>query len=163
MELRKLNSYDISEISRWPISINDLLYWANLKNDDVRNINRKLQEWIEADYVTAYVVVHNEKTVGYGEIWTDDGEVEIARLLVRPDHRSQGIGRFLLKLLVNKAKSIDENIWLRVHPNNTLAIDLYKSNGFSRIESDLEAEFNKNSAINFFWMKYSTDGAAGNK
>jgi GNAT superfamily N-acetyltransferase len=57
--------------------------------------------------------------VAYGELWVDDDEreVELARLIVDPDRRGQGIGRALVAALVERARLSYPTITLRVLPD----------------------------------------------
>src|SRR6185295_3149039 len=58
--------------------------------------------WSEADDVEAYLFRDES-----GEAWLDDeeGEVELARLLVAPERRGKGVGRALTRALADRARS----------------------------------------------------------
>jgi ribosomal protein S18 acetylase RimI-like enzyme len=102
--------------------------------------------------VNSFVLNLNGIIVAYGEIWIDDEEIEIARLLVNPMHRCEGFGRLLAQHLLRKARSICTNIWLRVHPQNKAALALYSKLGFTRTSVEQEACFNVNHPLQYVWM-----------
>lgn len=69
-----------------------------------------------------------------GELWVDDDEqeVELARLIVAPAHRGQGVGRRIVTGLVEHAHRIHPTAFLRVRPENEAARRCYAAAGFAR-------------------------------
>ena len=57
---------------------------------------------------------------GLRELWADDGEaeVELARLIVAPGKRGQGVSRGLAAMLADVARSKYPRVFLRIHPGN---------------------------------------------
>jgi ribosomal protein S18 acetylase RimI-like enzyme len=91
--------------------------------------------------------------VGYGELWCDDREVELARLIVAPAVRGQGVGRRLVDELVRVARQSGQRlIFLRVHPDNKRAIRLYLGLGFRRQDALTEAEWNAGQPQPYWWF-----------
>ncbi|MBJ7331025.1 MAG: GNAT family N-acetyltransferase [Solirubrobacteraceae bacterium] len=62
--------------------------------------------------------------VAYGEVWDDEeeDEVELARLIVDPSRRREGVGRRLVEVLLDLARQHGRSdCFLRVVPDNTAA------------------------------------------
>lgn len=57
------------------------------------------------DGIQPFGLYHGEQLVAYGELWVDDEEagVELARLIVAPGERGQGLGRRLATMLAGLA------------------------------------------------------------
>ena len=142
----------MNELGQWRLSDSDLLYWANIV-DVKADIRQQLVDWQREDWVMAYVLELNSEVVGYGELWKDDNEVELARLLVKPGFRGKGLGGSLVRELLTEAKTLSRKICLRVHPANSSAIDLYLRCGFSIVNEALQKEYNSNQPIQFVWME----------
>ena len=69
--------------------------------------------------------------VGYGVMSTGAGEAHILNLCVRETMRGRGIGRTLLRQLLDLAVEAGvEDAFLEVRPSNLAAIRLYQSFGF---------------------------------
>lgn len=69
--------------------------------------------------------------VGYGVMSTGAGEAHILNLCVRETMRGRGIGRTLLRQLLDLAAEAGvEDAFLEVRPSNLAAIRLYQSLGF---------------------------------
>lgn len=72
--------------------------------------------------------------VGYGVMSVGAGEAHILNLCVNAHSRCQGIGKQLLKYLVERARSAGMGeAFLEVRPSNTAAIRLYQSMGFEQV------------------------------
>src|SRR3954468_11439723 len=105
--------------------------------------------WSQADDVEAYLFWDDSgQPVAYGELWLDDeeGEVELARLLVAPDRRGRGVGRALVRALVARARSTHPelpDVILRVRPENTPAIRSYLAAGFVDLPADEQSTWNQ--------------------
>ncbi len=70
--------------------------------------------------------------LGYICRWFVGGEVHILNLAVRPDRRHNGVGRALVELVVREAEEERAGIiTLEVRRENTAAIALYRSFGFT--------------------------------
>ena len=72
--------------------------------------------------------------VGYGVMSTGAGEAHILNLCVRETMRGRGIGRTLLRQLLDLAAEAGvEEAFLEVRPSNLAAIRLYQSLGFVQV------------------------------
>ena len=72
-----------------------------------------------------------EKIVGYGGVWMIYDSGNITNIAVHPDYRRGGIGRKLLRTLIDicREKRMSD-ITLEVRSTNDFAQRLYKSEGF---------------------------------
>jgi len=72
--------------------------------------------------------------VGYGIVAMGAGEAHLLNLCVRADLRGRGIGRNMLRLLVERSRQASmEAVFLEVRPSNPGAIALYLSEGFVQV------------------------------
>ena len=72
------------------------------------------------------------EAVSFADIIQDGiDESHIMNIFVDKSHRNKGIGKILLKKLINIAKN--DKILLEVEESNTTAIKLYKAFGFKEI------------------------------
>jgi len=95
--------------------------------------------------------------VAYGEIWDDEDEdeVELARLIVDPDRRREGAGRRLIAGLVTLARQgTRAACFVRVSPDNTGALALYRSTGFVDVDPALTAAWNRDQPRAYVWLQY---------
>jgi ribosomal protein S18 acetylase RimI-like enzyme len=117
-----------------------------------------LGSWPKADDdIARYLLVDGETPIGYGELWLDDeeDEVELARIIVAPQHRARGHGvRLVRALLAHALRAEQSNIFLRVRPDNTPAIRTYEKVGFQPVDAALAAEWNAPQPIDYAWFQY---------
>jgi len=89
---------------------------------------REIRDNLLAKY---FVVVYNDKLVGYGGMWLIIDEAHITNIAIHPDYRGKGLGSLLLEAMIDYARQ--SNIFkmtLEVRRSNTKAISLYKKHGF---------------------------------
>jgi len=118
--LRKAVLSDIEEIAR----IEEVSIAHPWSEDELRDL-------VESDRKTAIVACVDDKIAGYiGASFLLD-EAEIGNICVTPGLRGKGIGKKLLKALIEEMKNHDvEKIFLEVESTNTAAINLYEGEGF---------------------------------
>jgi len=86
---------------------------------------------MQNSYDHPLIAVDQGKVLGYGILrQIDSGEVLL--IGVHPDYRRRGIGKQLMKALLDEANR-GENIFLEVRDSNQPAKALYESLGFSEI------------------------------
>lgn len=79
--------------------------------------------------------------IGYGQLIRKDLKIFIANFGILPGFRGLGYGKQLLIHLLNIAESFNyPHIYLRCDEENLDALNLYKSQGFKRIDSYCEYE-----------------------
>ena len=82
----------------------------------------------------SWVAMQDEAIVGYAVLMMAPGESHVLNLCVNPEHQRKGIGRSLLRLLMEKsAQSGVDMILLEVRRSNQSAIDLYQDEGFHEL------------------------------
>jgi len=99
----------------------------------------------------------NDELVAYGELWIDEdeGEIELARIIVKPNFRNQGVGKKIVAALVERAATFGlDDVFIRVMPDNVRAIRCYLASGFERISESDEAFFNDGQPCQYVWLKY---------
>lgn len=89
----------------------------------------EITRWITDEYV--YLILENQSRIGSlsYEIREDD-RAYISGLVIRPEHRKQGLAKQAMLLLLEQLTH-HPGIDLVVHPANHPAINLYTSLGFS--------------------------------
>jgi ribosomal-protein-alanine N-acetyltransferase len=82
----------------------------------------------------AWVLTWERRVIGYGIVMLSPGEAHILNICVSPDYHGCGLGRYLLRFLVNKSQRVDiDMILLEVRRSNTVAQQLYLSEGFHEL------------------------------
>lgn len=102
--------------------------------------------------------------VAYGEIWDDaeEDEVELARLIVDPHRRRQGIGTLLVERLLVRARcSGRTDCFLRVAPDNVGALALYRAVGFRDVEPAEAMAWNDQQPVAYLWLQQPLHSTAG--
>lgn len=80
------------------------------------------------------VVAAGEDVVGYGVMSVGAGEAHVLNLCIAEGHRCRGLGRQLLRSLLECAGSAGAaEAFLEVRPSNTTAIRLYLALGFEQV------------------------------
>lgn len=113
--------------------------------------------WHRPDIQPWLLVDPKDVPVGYGEIWDDaeEDEVELARLIIDPHRRRQGVGRLLVDQLLTRARrSGRADCFLRVAPDNTAALALYRSAGFGDVDPAHADAWNQEQLIDYVWLHH---------
>ena len=140
------------EILSWATSAADLQNWSNLDSIPGDSI---FSTWHTEPYVKAFVLRRQDQLAAYGEIWLDqsEDEVELARLIVRPQLRNYGVGQILVRQLFNEAstfqvsKAIIRLISSAIHgQKNNYGIVTSQSSTFGSNE-----RFNDQNGFNLWW------------
>jgi ribosomal protein S18 acetylase RimI-like enzyme len=114
-----------------------------------------VHRWHADPDVHPYVVCSGMTLLGYGELWIDaeEQEVELARLIVAPAHRRQGVGGALVRLLLEEARhTAYPHAFLRVFPDNYAAIRCYRRAGFTPVSPSDQQAFNGGQPMDYLWM-----------
>jgi ribosomal-protein-alanine N-acetyltransferase len=76
----------------------------------------------------------SEELQAYGVMSMGPGECHLLNLCVRPQDQAQGMGRQVLRALLERAGGFPvDSVFLEVRPSNEPAIQLYRSEGFNEV------------------------------
>lgn len=143
-------------VASWAVGDEVVRAWCAVEADRVPA--DVVAGWSGADDVEAFLLVGDDGTpVAYGELWLDDeeGEVELARLLVAPERRGQGVGRTLTRALTERARRTHPElpeVFLRVRPENRQAIRAYAAAGYVDVPEQEQATWNEGQRFTYHWM-----------
>ncbi|MFI5837227.1 GNAT family N-acetyltransferase [Micromonospora sp. NPDC051300] len=154
MDLRNLSgARDAAVVASWPASAQECRRWC--ARDQVSA--RVVAGWSDTPDVVAYRAVVDGALVGYGELWLDDeeAEVELARLIVAPSCRGQGIGRRLVTALTAEALARHSAVFVRVWPDNLPALRCYAGAAFVPVPADDADEWNRAQPVPYVWLRYA--------
>ena len=136
----------------WVRNPAELSLWASLSEPPTADI---FSEWLlDPDSHGRLLIA--DAPIAYGELWVSEAEdeIEIAHVLVSPDHRNRGVGRTLIQLLVDEATTFNlSSVWVRVVPDNVAAIRCYRGAGFRPTSDDQEAELNAVQPRVYRWLR----------
>jgi [ribosomal protein S18]-alanine N-acetyltransferase len=154
MQLLPFDTDLAATVVSWPTSPAEAALWCGHRDGPVPV--EKVVSWSAEDGVHAYGLFDDGQLVAYGEIWLDDdeGEVELARLIVDSRRRANGIGRILVTQLVAQALTNYPDIFLRVHPDNVAALRCYAGAKFVRVGAEQETEWNAPQPVPYIWLTY---------
>jgi len=83
---------------------------------------------------SCWVLCVDAAVAGYGILSMGAGEAHVLNICIDPGHRSKGLGRHLLRRLLDVARwNGAERVFLEVRTSNPLAKMLYASMGFREI------------------------------
>jgi len=77
--------------------------------------------------------------LGFGQIWlSQNGKVNLVRIIVDPAMRGRGIGKRLCALLLAEALNLPNvtHVFLRVRRDNLPAVAVYRALGFASVETE---------------------------
>jgi ribosomal protein S18 acetylase RimI-like enzyme len=154
--LRDFRRSDAREVARWLTSLAEVRLWAG--GDPGWPVDVSVfRGWHADPDVKPYVLCEGKKPIGYGEVWIDEPEqeVELARIIVSPDHRCRGLGQRLVRLLLEQASLAGlPDAFVRVVPENGAALACYRGAGFSPVSESEREEFNRGQPVVYVWMHY---------
>ena len=140
-------------VGGWARTNEEVIMWCGHRVAPVPA--EQIGAWAREDGVEQFGLYRDERLVAYGELWVDDGEaeVELARLIVDPGERGQGLGRHLVTELAGLARSRYSRVFLRVHPANIAAQRCYAAAGFRPVEPHQAAEWNAGQPVGYLWLR----------
>jgi ribosomal protein S18 acetylase RimI-like enzyme len=144
----------VSLVAGWTLDAEELERWCG-RRDYPLEAEVVLSWQTEAD-VRAFVL-EGDTTLAYGELWLDEteNEVELARIIVNPDRRGRGVGREFVRRLLEAARETGyPTAFLRVVPDNLVAIRCYEAAGFARVEQSQEQAFNQGQPRAYAWYRH---------
>lgn len=98
---------------------------------DVHWSRRHFESELDEERSRFFVFIEGSEITGYAGYWKVADEAQLTNIVVHPDHRRRGLGRQLLKTLMEKAAAEHCKIFtLEVRAGNPAALALYKEAGF---------------------------------
>ncbi|PIE42048.1 MAG: ribosomal-protein-alanine N-acetyltransferase [Gammaproteobacteria bacterium] len=92
------------------------------------------KDCINSDYLCKVVIDSSGNIVAYAIVSVAVEECHVLNICVAEAMRGQGISRWLLRYMLDTAKTCDaKEAFLEVRPSNTVAIHLYSSFGFAEV------------------------------
>jgi len=128
---RTARSSDVATIVHWVETPKALERWAGPGLTWPTDGPTLWQE-IDASNNTSFSLVANDAPIAFGQL-VDKGErrAHLARIIVSPAHRRQGLGERLCRNLISEAHQRGaDKVTLNVFADNLAAIDLYRRLGF---------------------------------
>jgi ribosomal protein S18 acetylase RimI-like enzyme len=156
MRLISFQPVHAAEVLRWITSLEEARQWGGPGIPWPLEVSL-FSAWHADPEIQSYVLCEEDTLIGYGEVWVDseEKEVELARLLVKPDRRGQGVGKELLnQLLEQAAPSGYPTAFLRVFPNNHIALACYQRAGFSLVSPAEQQQYNQGQPIEYVWLQH---------
>ena len=123
------------EVVRWATSIKEVRLWAGSASGWPVDVS-VFRRWHADPDVKPDVLWNEGVPVGYGEVWIDEAEqeVELAHIVVRPASRGRDVGRRFVRLLLEQASLWGlPDAFVRVVPDNSVALACYRAAGFSPV------------------------------
>ena len=156
LRLRPLSADLAGVVSSWAQTAEEVFMWCGLPAAPVPA--GQINAWADEDWVLPFGLYQDERLVAYGELWIDDDEagVELARLIVDPAERGQGLGQRLVSGLADLARCTYPLVFLRVVPRNIAARRCYAAAGFEPAEPDQAAGWIRGQPVNYVWLTLVT-------
>jgi ribosomal protein S18 acetylase RimI-like enzyme len=143
----------IDRLVSWPRTASELHWWFGLTGVEATDLKLFEQWQTEADS-DAWLLMEGDLPVAYGELWNEPGEAELAHLMVDPARQGQGLGvRLVHELSALAAKGPATDVFLRVQPDNAVAIKCYLRAGYERMSPEQETGFNAGQPRSYIWMR----------
>jgi ribosomal protein S18 acetylase RimI-like enzyme len=153
LRLQQFSGDAASVVSGWATTPEEVLMWCGHPVAPVPA--EQINAWADEDWVHAFGLYRDERLVAYGEMWIDDDEagVELARLIVDPADRGQGLGRRLASDLADRARFWYPLVFLRVHPDNIAAQRCYAATGFEPVDAHQATAWNEHQPVSYVWLR----------
>jgi ribosomal protein S18 acetylase RimI-like enzyme len=150
MELEPFERVVAETVASWPASSGECRRWCSSDRVDAATVIT----WGAVDDVDVFTASDGAGPVAYGELWVDDdqGEVEIAHVIVRPDVRGTGTGRRFVRALSDRAAMRHPVVSVRVTPDNAAALGCYAAAGFERVDPAAAEAWNAGQPTQYVWM-----------
>lgn len=133
LSLSQPNASHYAELSSWINDVKACVHWAG-PNMSFPFSKEALPQLLQMKGSRSYSLTTADKALmGFGQYWPRDAEtVHLGRIIINPLYRGQGLGKVLIRLLVDEArqKYQPETITLNVLRNNPRAKFLYQKLGF---------------------------------
>jgi ribosomal-protein-alanine N-acetyltransferase len=123
-----------------------------------------VRELCENPIARYFTVRDKGRAVAYGGMWIIVDEAHITNLAVHPEYRGKGIGRMLLKGMIDYGiENGIESFTLEVRESNLIAINLYSQLGFKKagIRKCYYSDTNENALVMWLRLKNNSSWTSG--
>jgi [ribosomal protein S18]-alanine N-acetyltransferase len=141
----------------WVRSADDALSWA--EEPFLRVGPALFEEWHAQPGVVPCVGMLDGVICAYGQVWEDqvEREVEIARVIVRPEVRRLGVGKaFVLQLGAEARRRGFPVVLAKIARRNRPGYACFNAAGFNRLRPEDEATLNVDEAEQYVWMRFGS-------
>jgi len=141
----------------WVRSAEDALCWA--EGPFLRVGPELFEEWHAQRGIVPCVGVLGHEVCAYGQVMEDqvEREAEIARVIVRPDLRAQGVGRAFVLLLSAEARRRGFGVVVaRIARRNRAGYACFHGAGFTRLSAVDEEALNLDETEEYVWMQFGS-------
>ena len=130
-EIRICTTEDLNQIVTWIDSVEESLLWAGDRLS-FPIVIESVPDALEFARADSYCLSEGKALLGFGQLVPKVRErVHLARVIVNPELRDRGIGKFLARQLLELAAAKEpSSISLNVAPDNAAAIAIYRGLGF---------------------------------
>lgn len=133
LQLALANIAEMQRLQSWFHSADEQQSWGG-DNFDYPCSELRFLELLCRTGTQSYSLLNtlNGRLVGFGQICDRFGCHHLARLAIAPDARGQGLAKALIaELIIQALQQQQRTISLYVHRHNTIAVQCYKSLGFT--------------------------------
>lgn len=132
MRLRPAELDDLPIVATWLRSPADCELWAGHRVTHPVNV-ATLHESIEWSGSSSFTALATDAVVAFGQLVPKpEGRLHLARVIVAPERRGDGLGRLLVTHLLDAATALTPaRLSLNVARDNAPALRLYRSLGFA--------------------------------
>lgn len=130
--LRESVTRDVAALMDWFESRQDVVIWGG-PEFRYPSTRASFFEDIRWQRILSYSLLEPAgEFIGFGQIYDRDGHVHLARLIVTPSRRGQGVGTRLIEMLmrVGREKLSQQRYSLFVFRDNKPAFECYRALGF---------------------------------
>jgi [ribosomal protein S18]-alanine N-acetyltransferase len=139
----------------WVQSAEDALAWAEVPF--LRLGTHVLAGWHAEPGVVPCVAWLDGDLCAYGQVWEDhtEREAEVTRVIVAPELRGRGVGRWFARALATEATRRGFEIVLaRTTRPNRAAFAAFRAAGFVRMERADEVAMNADQSEDYVWLQF---------
>lgn len=141
--LRPADPNDLSTVLTWIHSPADLRFWGGPLLTYPPDVEKTWREICADEHNTFALVDLMGSLAGFGQtLPRPPNTVHLGRIILSPAMRGQGLGRVLVRALIDSAQQSFHPgaITLNVYRGNLPAVQLYRSLGFKVVAEDEEHE-----------------------
>lgn len=146
MKLNDASESDINRLMSWFPDERSVNIWGgpNFRYPLTPTTFQEDTHWRDMD---SYILVRPQRDmIAFGQMYERHGRINLARLVVVPDQRGQGLGTSLVALLMDRGRETFplEEFSLYVYHDNHAAKACYASAGFEEHESPVSDDMPDN-------------------